>query len=108
MTDGLCRLQLNNRQMGQRKQCGTKREKARPVARQRGSRLFECDAQIVMARVLLRTEGSKAKAAIESALAQAQALVEETGARIRQPLIHIERAELARIGDEKNAWRGEL
>lgn len=83
-------------------------EEALAVARQHGSRLFECDAQIVMARVLMRTEGSKAKAAIESALAQAQALVEETGARVRQPLIHIERAELASIGGEKNAWRGEL
>jgi adenylate cyclase len=78
------------------------------VARQHGSRLFECDAQIVMARVLLRTEGAKAKAAIESALAQAQALVEETGARVRQPLIHIERAKLAGISGEHNAWRGEL
>jgi class 3 adenylate cyclase/tetratricopeptide (TPR) repeat protein len=83
-------------------------EEALAVARRRGSRLFECDAQLALARALLATDGWQARERIESALAEAAAVVEQTGARVRQPFIHVERAELARLGGEEGVRQHEL
>jgi len=83
-------------------------EEALAVARRRGSRLFECDAQLALARVLLATDGWRARERIESALAEAAAVVEQTGARVRLPFIHVERAELARLGGEEGVRQHEL
>jgi tetratricopeptide (TPR) repeat protein len=81
-------------------------DEAVAVARRRGTKLFECNAHLIRARVLLRTEGATASDDIQSALREAQALVEETGGRSREPLIHEERAELARLtGDDATHQR---
>jgi adenylate cyclase len=81
-------------------------DEALAVARRRGTKLYECDAHLTRARVLLRTEGATASGDIQSALRQAQALVEETGGRSREPFIHVERANLARLtGDEATRER---
>ena len=62
--------------------------------------LFECVARLALARVLLRTDGAGARDAVDAALTRAEVLVDETGANAYAPLIHLERAELARlIGD---------
>ena len=62
--------------------------------------LFECVARLALARVLLRTDGAGARDAVHAALTRAEVLVDETGANAYAPLIHLERAELARlIGD---------
>jgi hypothetical protein len=45
---------------------------------------------------------------IQSALSEAQALVEETGGRSREPLIHEERAELARLTGDDATYQREL
>jgi hypothetical protein len=78
------------------------------VAQQRGTRLAECDAYLALARVLLGSEGVKARAAIEHALGEAERLVEETGARRDAPLICLERAELARVSGDQGARQREL
>ena len=66
----------------------------------------ECIAYRVLAHVLLETEGIGAADTVESALARAQALIEETGGAGMQPLICIERAQLARLrGDETTRQR---
>jgi class 3 adenylate cyclase/tetratricopeptide (TPR) repeat protein len=83
-------------------------EEALAVARRRGSRLFEGDAQLALARVLLATDGWRAREQIDRALTKAAAVVEQTGARVRLPLIHVERAELARLGGEETVRQREL
>jgi thioesterase domain-containing protein len=81
-------------------------EEAVAVAQRQGARTFECDAQVALARVLLRSQGAKGKREIEAALARALSLVEETGARVHEPFIRVELAELARLtGDEATRQR---
>jgi class 3 adenylate cyclase/tetratricopeptide (TPR) repeat protein len=80
-------------------------DEAVAVARRRGTRYFECLAHLARARVLLHTEGAAASADIQDALKQAQTLVEETGGRSREPFIHEERANLARLTRD-DATRG--
>jgi tetratricopeptide (TPR) repeat protein len=59
------------------------------------SPLSECHAQIALARVLLRSEGTGAQPAIEAALDRARDIVEESGAQVYEPFILLERAALA-------------
>ena len=83
-------------------------EQAVAVARQRESRLFECDGHLALAQVLMRIEGTTARAAVESALGDAQRLVAATGARSRAPFVHLHRAELARLGGDQARYEREL
>jgi tetratricopeptide (TPR) repeat protein len=63
-------------------------------------------AHLTLARTLLRSAGPAARAAIDVALAEAQALVDRTGARSEQPHVHLVRAELADVlGDEPTRGR---
>jgi len=76
-------------------------ERALTVARERGMQMGECAAHLALGRVLVRSEGPRAREAAESALAQASSLAAETGAARYAPFIHLERAELARrVGDD--------
>jgi class 3 adenylate cyclase/tetratricopeptide (TPR) repeat protein len=78
-------------------------ERAVDAGRRHGTRLGECRAQIVLARVLI-AEGAADTAAIEEALVRAQTLVEETNARAYLPFIAEARAELAHArGDAAGA-----
>jgi class 3 adenylate cyclase len=83
-------------------------EEAVAAARRGNLRLFETLAQIVLARVVRRTQGAAGRLAIETALARAHALVEETDARCYQPFVHVERAELARLAGDTAACAQEL
>jgi class 3 adenylate cyclase/tetratricopeptide (TPR) repeat protein len=75
-------------------------------ARQIGSPLSECHAQIALARVLLRTAGTSAQSSIQAAIERAQEIVEESGARVYEPFVLLERAALARaLRDEEAANR---
>jgi hypothetical protein len=70
-------------------------------ARRSGGRLWEVDAQLTQARVLSQTEGASARGEVERALSRASALIEESGFRIREPWVLLERAEFLRVlGDE--------
>ena len=70
-------------------------------ARQSGGRLFEMDAMLTRARALLSSEGAHCGAEVERTLADASALIEETEARCREPVVHEISAEVARLrGDE--------
>jgi class 3 adenylate cyclase/tetratricopeptide (TPR) repeat protein len=70
-------------------------------ARQSGGRLFEMDALLMRARALLGCEAADCAAGVEGTLAEASALIHETGARCREPVVHEVRADLARVlGDE--------
>jgi adenylate cyclase len=75
-------------------------EEAVRKARKWNARAWECLAQLAYALVLVRSRGRDAAAAVDSALARAMALVDETGARCFAPFIHLQRAELARVCDD--------
>ncbi len=83
-------------------------EDAVAVGRRRGTKGFEREAHLALARVLLRTEGARSRKAIEAALGRALALVEESGARGLEPFIRVELAELARLTGDEAARRREL
>jgi tetratricopeptide (TPR) repeat protein len=76
------------------------------IAQTRGHRSSETHASLALARVLLGSVGPAARAKIEAALARALELARETGAKAFEPLVHVERAELARLtGDEAGCER---
>ncbi len=59
-----------------------------------------------LARALLASAGPAARVEIEAALARALELVHESGARVDEPLVHVELAELARrLGDSEGHQR---
>jgi class 3 adenylate cyclase/tetratricopeptide (TPR) repeat protein len=77
-------------------------------ARAQSSPKSELELLLLRARVLARTEGERARAQIERDLDQAQALIEQTGYRIREPLLHERRAELARLDGDGARQEREL
>ncbi len=83
-------------------------KEALAVAQRQGNRRFEVQSHLTMARVLVRARGAKAKREIDAALARALALVEETGARLYEPFIREEMAELARLTGHEEARRREV
>jgi adenylate cyclase len=77
------------------------------VARARGPVSGEMHASLALARVLLGSAGTPARAEIEAALARALELARQTGAKAYEPLVNVELAELARQrGDEEGHERG--
>jgi len=68
--------------------------------------MHELPAQLVLARVLMRADGLPARAAIEAALARAESLIADTGARVYAPELHVERGRFAQLlGDEASRVR---
>jgi class 3 adenylate cyclase/tetratricopeptide (TPR) repeat protein len=76
-------------------------EESIAVGRRLGTRFSEFSAQLTRTRALREIHGLQATTEIETALAQADAWLEMSGAKSYEPFLHVERAELARlIGDE--------
>jgi hypothetical protein len=72
----------------------------------RGAKRTEPHARLVLARVLMQSDGASARPAIEAELDRAEALIDETGARAFAPLVLEERASLTRLlGDEPGCER---
>jgi hypothetical protein len=70
-------------------------------ARQSGGRLFEMDALLTRARALLGSQLVSCAAEVERSLADASALIDETGAHCRAPVVQEISAELAHLrGDD--------
>ena len=70
-------------------------------ARQSGGRLFEMDALLTRARALLRSGGPSGAAEAQRTLADVRALIDETGAHCRDPVVHEISAEIAgSLGDD--------
>jgi class 3 adenylate cyclase/tetratricopeptide (TPR) repeat protein len=76
------------------------------TARRGGAAAMEVQGRLAQARVLLASDGAAAE--IEATLDAAATLVDATGARFFTPLIHAERAALARRGGDAAGWRREL
>jgi class 3 adenylate cyclase/tetratricopeptide (TPR) repeat protein len=78
------------------------------MGRRRGMRLAECRALFALAASIRTLRGAEAHAEVEGILDEAAALVRDTGARAREPLIRLERAELARLVGDDARRRSEL
>ena len=83
-------------------------EEAVSAGQRIGTRIYEAEAQLVLARVLLRRDGAGAADAIRSALEQGEAIFSESGAKNLQPFVHLERAELARLENDPQTRQREL
>jgi tetratricopeptide (TPR) repeat protein len=77
-------------------------------ARRSGCRLFEMDALLTRARALLASEGTRCAADVERALAEAAAVIDETEARCREPIVHEISAELALLRGDAATREREL
>jgi hypothetical protein len=65
-------------------------------------------AQLALARVLLRTKGLAARAAIEAALKEGANLTRQMEFKVFEPFFHVERAELARLTGDEDTRKHEL
>ncbi len=75
-------------------------------AREHGAEVNEPRAEVALARILLATEGAKARDQIVAALERAESLVRAPGAQAHTPSIHLARAGLAGVlGDEPTRKR---
>ena len=83
-------------------------EEAVAVGRRRGTGVRTCEAHLALGRVLLRAEGVRARDEITATLDAALALVRQTGARLYEPLVRLERAELGRLEADAAGRRREL
>ena len=76
------------------------------LGRRSGSRFWEISALLVRIRALRIALGVQATAEIHTALTEADAWIEMSGATSHQPFLHVERAELARLhGDAATRHR---
>jgi class 3 adenylate cyclase/tetratricopeptide (TPR) repeat protein len=83
-------------------------EEGLAIAHARGHPFNETYASLALARVLLGSAGTAARAEIESALARALELERETGAKAFEPMVHVELAVLARQSGEEEGREQEL
>jgi tetratricopeptide (TPR) repeat protein len=81
---------------------------ATAVARRQDARCWLCEALLVHAAALRAAKGLAARDEVEALLGEAQALVEETGARRWFPDLHLERAEIARLVEDAAGREREL
>jgi ATP/maltotriose-dependent transcriptional regulator MalT len=93
---------------GDEERARTTAEKAVSLAQERRAVIFEIPALVIRARILLRSDGAGAREEIEGALARALTLIDETGARVYEPLAREERAGLARLLGDGDACEREL
>ena len=78
-------------------------EEAVALAKERGQRFVELLGQIVLAEALCADQGARARTAVERALHEGAALVEETGGRVHVPRIAEARARLAQCTGDTGA-----
>jgi adenylate cyclase len=90
-------------------------ERARRLAREssdvllaRGTLFFAAPALLNLARVLRLADGAAAAGEIGATLDRVNALIDETGMEATRPLVHVERAELARLLGDEAAYQREL
>src|SRR5262249_32299846 len=89
-------------------QARTAAETALVAAQHRGTRIAECIAHIGRARVMIRSDGMRARPVIEAELQQAMDLVKQTGAASNAPFIRVQLARLAGLSGDAAVWQREL
>ncbi len=83
-------------------------EEALRSARGRGTKLFECEAQLALARILQRADSQQAREQAKGVLDQVEVLIEETGATVHAPFVRLLRAEQARLSGDTSGQEREL
>ena len=78
------------------------------IARAQGNVQGETAASLAQARVLIGAEDIAARDEIEAALKRVLELATRTGAKVYEPQVHVELAELARLSGDEKAWQEEL
>jgi hypothetical protein len=78
------------------------------LTERRGELTNGATANVVLARVILATDGLTAREEVEAALARARTLTDQVGTRAIVPTIHVELAELARQLGAASAQEREL
>ncbi len=102
---GLARARL---QLGEEAAAIEAAAEATRLAREQGNRVFECEALLMQARVLMCTRGAAAAEELETILDAAQAALERTGAQRYAALLRMQRAALAILTGDESARRAEL
>jgi hypothetical protein len=110
MFEGLVRAELAMTLLGRGDLDRAEREArtAIVVAHKQHCRYDEVRAQLALAHTQLRRADTASLAGAEQALARAQALIDETGARVLQPEVYECRARLARLRGDAPAARREI
>ena len=108
--EGFYRAELAEVWLGRGDQNQAEREAQAAVAVAHGqhSRCFEILANLALVHAQLRRSDAESPALVEQALARAQELINETGARFFQPDVHECRAHLARLHGDVSAARHEV
>ncbi len=83
-------------------------DEAIALAQRIGTPIFEAEGWLSQARALLASRGAEARPDVEAALARAESLIEETGAHSLQPLVHEQRASLAKLAGDAEACTAQL
>jgi tetratricopeptide (TPR) repeat protein len=78
------------------------------VARERGTRLWQCRLELALARMLLAERGTRAADEIEKTIGCGLASAKETGARSFEPPLFEVRAALASLRGDASAERADL
>ncbi|HET6303275.1 MAG TPA: adenylate/guanylate cyclase domain-containing protein [Myxococcota bacterium] len=104
----LAKLAEAQRMGGDLEGARTTAELARDVSRRRRTRVLECQAELVLGRILLRSPSERAWSEGVAALRHALALVERTGARALEPFLRVELAEAARLCCDAGGLEREL
>ena len=76
------------------------------IARRQNQPLHLCEGNLIEARCLRPLHGAAARTAIDTSLVEAMQVIEQTGAELWRPHVHVERGELCRLqGDTEGAQR---
>jgi tetratricopeptide (TPR) repeat protein len=94
--------------LGDREQALAFAVEAIEVCRRSGTRLWEFPAQLTRIRAFREIRGVQATKEVESALAEAEAWLERSGAKSYEPFLHVERAEVARLSGDDGMRQREL
>ena len=83
-------------------------DEAIALAQRIGTPVFEAEGWISRARALLASRRADARPDVEAALARVESLIKETGACSLQPLVHEQRATVAKLTGDAEACTREL
>ncbi len=78
------------------------------IARRQRQPLHLCEGNIIQARCLRLLHGAAARTGIDAGLDEAMQIIEQTGAELWRPHVHVERGELCRLHGDREAARREF
>jgi adenylate cyclase len=104
----LSQLAEAHRQAGDPVTASALAARAVELARANNAITAECAGQLAFAAAQVQAHGPAVRTTVESALARAASLIDESGAEIFRPLMHTIAGDLARRDGDRDAFRSEL